>query len=104
MLSTFALASRNASAPLEARSSFEVSAACAPPEEPYGLEDDGYIDRSVLVILIGSIFSEEFVGQRGARVRSSHLADSQHEFAMCAILTSFLLGAVLDFLKITDHA
>ena len=43
-------ASRNTSAPLEARS-FGASAAYA-PEEPYGL-DDGYEDRSVLVILIG---------------------------------------------------
>ena len=32
------------------------SAAGAPPEEPYGFEDDGYVDRSLLVILIGPIF------------------------------------------------
>jgi uncharacterized membrane protein HdeD (DUF308 family) len=36
MLSTFALASRNTSAPLEARSSFQASVAGAPPDEPYG--------------------------------------------------------------------
>jgi hypothetical protein len=54
-LSTFALTSRNAAAPLAARSSVEASGACAPPEEPCGLEDDGYVDRAVLVISIDSI-------------------------------------------------
>jgi hypothetical protein len=56
--STFALASRNAAAPLAAISSFGTSGACALPEEPYALENDGCVDRSVLVILIGPFVVE----------------------------------------------
>src|ERR1700687_6344411 len=66
-LSTFALASRNAAAPLEARSSFRASAGCAPPEKPYGLEDDGFVDRSMLVIFIDSIFVGVNMSENAAR-------------------------------------
>src|ERR1700730_10693875 len=51
-LSTLALVSRNAAAPLEAISSFGGSAACAPPGDPYAWANDGWVDRSTLGILM----------------------------------------------------
>jgi hypothetical protein len=44
-----------AAAPWAGRSSFGTSAACVLPEEPYD-DDDGIVDRSTRVILIGSIY------------------------------------------------
>ena len=58
VLPTFAKEGAQASSPVigvAASLPGKTSAASAPSEDPYGLDDNGYVDRSVSVIVIGQI-------------------------------------------------
>jgi hypothetical protein len=65
----------------------------APPKEPYGFDDDGYVDRSVLVIVIGPILERTRLATRREGKTFPFSPQRSINLAMCAILTGFLLGA-----------